>query len=182
MKLISDPKRGPSVYNWDNNKKEWIYVGEILGEKGKSNNSNKKSGAPGGILNGIKYDHITYIDLNGEDQVPLGFMKDDDSKKVARDWCIIHSVDLDLAPQVEKHISQFIDPIARAKRVEIERIKSSKQLKHTPNYKVCSFEINGKINPKIVGKIVENNNELIKENNPYTIVNDNDKYLELRLK
>ena len=172
IKMINDPKRGPSVYQWDISKREWVYIGEILGKK--VGNDSKKSGAPGGMLNGKKYDHITYIDLNGDQQVPLGFMRDDDPKKIARDWCVIHSVDLDLAPQVEKHVKQFIDPQARAKRIESERIAASKALKHTPNYKVCSFEINGKLKlAPMKKKIIENNQILIKDKNIYGIYQNN---------
>eukprot|EP01084_Bolivina_argentea_P055279 101351_1 len=138
FKMINDPKRGPSVYQWDANKKEWQYIGEIMGKPGAGDNKAQ--------IDGISYDFVTQIDVNGDNvRVPLGFNKDDDPRQIARDFCVIHSIDLDLAYKIEQHLIPMVDPVARAKRVERERIAASKKLKHIPSFKKCGYEISGKM-------------------------------------
>eukprot|EP01084_Bolivina_argentea_P291657 501281_1 len=154
FKMVNDPKRGPSVYQWDGNKMEWQYIGEIMGKP--SDDSRPQ-------IDGIHYDYVTHIDINGDNvKVPLGFNKDDDPRQIARDFCVIHSIDLDLAIKIEAHLKPMVDPIARAQRVEKERIAASKKLKHIPSFKKCGYEIESKLKlDKMKKKILELNSEIL---------------------
>ena len=158
FKMVDDPKRGPSVYQWDNATTQWQYIGEIMG---KPSDDSKPQ------IDGVHYDYVTHIDINGDDvKVPLGFNKDDDPRQVARDFCVIHSLDLDLAIKIEEHLKPMVDPVARAARVERERIAAAKVLKHIPSFKQCAYEIQSKMKLDAMKKKI---NELNKE-----ILNDND--------
>ena len=93
------------------------YIGQIMGNKG-GGNGGAQGGAQGGggiVLNGVKYDHVVFIDVNDGDKIPLGFNIDDDARQVSHDFCTINSINLDLAPQIEAHLKQ-----ARARRLERE--------------------------------------------------------------
>ena len=167
FKMVNDPNRGPSVYQYDATKGDWAYIGQIMGNKGGGGGG--QGGAQGGqggggngsgMINGVKYDHVVYIDVNDGDKVPLGFNIDDDPRQVSRDFCTINSIDLDLAPQIEAHLKPYANAEARARRLEREAAAAAKILKHIPNYKVCQSEINGKGNVKgIQKKILEYNDD-----------------------
>ncbi len=94
-----------------------------------------ESGKP--RIGNVEYDFVTHIDVNGEQQVPLGFNKDDDPKQVALEWCVLHSVDRDMIPRIMAHIKPMQDPQARAERVAKEKLAASKLLVHIPNYVKC---------------------------------------------
>ena len=88
-------------------------------------------GAGGGgrpQIDGVEYDYVTHIDLDGEAQIPLGFNKDDDPRQISRDFCTIKGIDLDLAWKIEQHLTPMADPAARAARLERERIAASKKV------------------------------------------------------
>ena len=69
-------------------------------------------------------------------KVPLGFNKDDDPRQISRDFCVIHSIDLDLALKIEEHLRPMADPAARLER---EREAASKRLRHIPSFKRCGY-------------------------------------------
>merc|ERR1719245_802399 len=135
--MVDDPKKGPSVYQWDGASKQWQYIGEIMGEP----NDDKRP-----QIDGVYYDYVTQIDVNGDNvKVPLGFNKDDDPRQISRDFCVIHSIDLDLALRIEEHLRPMADPIARRERLERERIAAQKQLRHIPSFKRCAYETHAKL-------------------------------------
>eukprot|EP00486_Rosalina_sp_Unknown_P000129 CAMPEP_0201565072 /NCGR_PEP_ID=MMETSP0190_2-20130828/3896_1 /ASSEMBLY_ACC=CAM_ASM_000263 /TAXON_ID=37353 /ORGANISM="Rosalina sp." /LENGTH=617 /DNA_ID=CAMNT_0047982091 /DNA_START=32 /DNA_END=1882 /DNA_ORIENTATION=- len=166
FKMVNDPKKGPSVYQWDGATMQWQYIGEIMGKPGGGNKKQQpRSAGNKPMIDGIAYDYVTHIDINGDDvQVPLGFNKDDDPRQIARDFCVIHSLDLDLAKKIEDHLKPMQDPVARAARVERERIAASKQLKHIPSYIQCGYEIQSKLKlDAMKKKINELNAEILKD-------------------
>merc|ERR1719445_1592949 len=156
--MIDDPKKGPSVYQWDGASGQWQYIGEIMGKPGGDNDRRPQ-------IDGVHYDFVTQIDVNGDNvKVPLGFNKDDDPRQISRDFCVIHSLDLDLAIKIEQHLQPMVDPVARAARVERERIAASKQLKHIPSFKRCGYEIQSKLKlDAMKKKIKELNNEILND-------------------
>merc|ERR1712173_120554 len=152
-----------SVYQWDGVQAKWEYIGEIMGKPATNKQAKANDGRP--MIEGVAFDHVTHIDINGDNvQVPLGFNRDDDPRQISRDFCTIHGIDLDLAFKIEQHLKPMMDPKARAQRLERERIAASKKLKHIPSFRQCEYEIYGKLKLDLMKKkILEINEELCSE-------------------
>ncbi|ETO10408.1 hypothetical protein RFI_26965 [Reticulomyxa filosa] len=118
-------------------------IGQITGRPSGDNSGFESGDGSGGRpkIDGIEYDYVTHVDINGDSSIPLGFNKDDDPQEVARNWCIVHCVDLDQMPRIVEHLLPMVDPVARAQRVERERIAASKQLVHIPSFVTCCFTL-----------------------------------------
>jgi len=144
FKMVAHPERGPSVFQWDGGSAQWQYIGQIMGKPADDD------GRP--QIDGVRYDFVTHIDLDGDAQIPLGFNKDDDPRQISRDFCVIHSIDLDLAQKIEAHLAPMADPVARAARLQRERVAAANALRHIPSFKKCEFEIHGKCNAEAMRK------------------------------
>jgi len=114
---------GPMAYQYSGG--QWVVIGHAMG-------SAEQASDHSGTLNGIQYDCVLQVDVDGN-YVKIAFNKDDDPKKVTRNFCQKHSLVEEFARmKVLKFIEPHIDPQARAARMEREAIARQNALRHTP--------------------------------------------------
>eukprot|EP00494_Astrolonche_serrata_P028399 UN28665 len=99
--VIVRTDKGPTVFQFNDN--TWHEIGLAMGAAGASG---KKV-----VIDGVEFDHSTDIWLNEQDQVKLGFNREDDPKDVMEAFCAKYGlVDDDHKRQILQHIEAHTDP------------------------------------------------------------------------
>jgi len=159
---------GPTVFQYDAAKSEWVKVGLAMG---------KKQAKP--QVDGIEYDFVTDVQIDKR-SIKLGFNKWQDPVDVARKFCVRYGIQVDEAPQIIQHLLPMADAVARKRYLMEEEQKKNEALRLIPTHKVCRYELSAKWAPsKMKAKILEFNGSLLLDENAFDVKSNEEVFDEL---
>jgi len=167
IKIVRQPE-GPTVFQYDASKSEWMKVGLAMG---------KKQAKPN--VDGVEYDFVTDVQVNKR-SIKLGFNKWQDPVDVARKFCVRYGIQVDEAPQIIAHLTPMADPVARQKYLTEQEEKKKEALKLIPTHKVCRYELSAKWAPnRMKAKILELNESLLLDETAFDVKSNEEVFEEL---
>jgi len=169
IKIVRQPE-GPTVFQYDAAKSEWVKVGLAVG---------KKQAKPN--INGVDYDFVTDVQVDKR-SIKLGFNKWQDPVDVARKFCVRYGIQVDEAQQIIQHLRPMADPVARQKYLMEQEEKKKAALQLIPTHKVCRYELSAKWEPaKMKAKILEFNESLLLDESAFDVKSNEEVFEELML-
>lgn len=145
-------KGQPTAFVWNASKQSWDEIGNVLGAQAK-----KK------VVNGIEYDQVVDIDVNGGQKViPLGFNVDDDPKEIAKSFAGNYGLGKEYEQQIADYIGKHVDYKAvEAKKKRMSEEADAKRLIHVPSWVNQGFQVIANGNFELLkSKLMQFNDEL----------------------
>jgi len=143
-------EEGPTVFQYDAQKKEWTKVGLAMGQaKAKPK------------IGGVEYDHVTEVQIDNK-KIQLGFNRWQDPLEVATAFCHRYQIDLDDRINIVNHLKPYASSQARNKWLKEQAEKENQRLRHIPAHKITRYEITSKWKmTKMKEKLLEENGKLL---------------------